>query len=146
MKRDMHRRERLARKDDNTRKRHVEIARRLIFEKGLRPGSKKISNIIGAHSLTPNRVRVCFSLFLWNPNTDYHCQNAFSERLGPHGVDYHALFVVDLLHEFELGVWKATFTHLIRILYAYGGDTVTLLNERYFYYSMKCIYTITDYE
>lgn len=26
------------------------------------------------------------------------------------------MFVVDLLHEFELGVWKALFTHLIRIL------------------------------
>ena len=30
------------------------------------------------------------------------------------------MLVVDLLHEFELGVWKALFTHLIRILYAAG--------------------------
>ena len=28
------------------------------------------------------------------------------------------MLVVDLLHEFELGVWKALFTHLIRVLYA----------------------------
>ena len=28
------------------------------------------------------------------------------------------MLVVDLLHEFGLGVWKALFTHLIRILYA----------------------------
>lgn len=28
------------------------------------------------------------------------------------------MLVVDLLHEFELGVWKALFTHLIRLLYA----------------------------
>ena len=28
------------------------------------------------------------------------------------------MLVVDLLHEFELGVWKALFTHLIRILHA----------------------------
>ena len=133
----MHRREQFARKDDDTCKRHVEIARRLIFEKGVRPGSKKISNILGANSLTPNRV--CFAHFSRNPNPDYHCQNAFSERLGPHGVDFHALFVVDLLHEFELGVWKATFTHLIRILYAHGGDSVTLLNERYFHHLMKYV-------
>jgi len=34
------------------------------------------------------------------------------------------MLVVDLLHEFELGVWKALFTHLIRILHAaepHGG-------------------------
>jgi hypothetical protein len=42
------------------------------------------------------------------------------------------MFVVDLMHEFELGVWKATFTHLLRILYAQGGDGIQKLNERYF--------------
>ena len=28
------------------------------------------------------------------------------------------MLIVDLLHKFELGVWKALFTHLIQILYA----------------------------
>jgi hypothetical protein len=41
------------------------------------------------------------------------------------------MFVPDLLHEFELGVWKAVFIHLMRILYAAGGDTIQTLNERY---------------
>ena len=36
------------------------------------------------------------------------------------------MFVVDLMHEFELGVWKALFTHLLRMLHAV--DT-SLLNE-----------------
>jgi hypothetical protein len=42
------------------------------------------------------------------------------------------MLVVDLLHEFELGVWKAVFTHLIRLLYAAapGGRLVTELNLR----------------
>lgn len=40
------------------------------------------------------------------------------------------MFVPDLLHEFELGVWKAVFTHLIRILYAAGIDAVNKINER----------------
>jgi hypothetical protein len=35
------------------------------------------------------------------------------------------------LHEFELGVWKAVFVHLIRILYAYGNDTIHYLNSRF---------------
>jgi hypothetical protein len=32
------------------------------------------------------------------------------------------MLVVDLMHEFELGVWKAVFSHLIRILYAAGSS------------------------
>ncbi|KAH8802375.1 hypothetical protein DL96DRAFT_1718712 [Flagelloscypha sp. PMI_526] len=43
--------------------------------------------------------------------------NAFVDCLGE---DYplHRMLVVDFMHEFELGVWKAVFTHLIHILYA----------------------------
>ena len=57
-------------------------------------------------------------------------QNTFSQLLGPLGINFYSLFVVDLLHEFELGVWKAIFTHLIQILYAQGGNAVQKLNER----------------
>jgi hypothetical protein len=40
------------------------------------------------------------------------------------------MFVPDVLHEFELGVWKATFTHLMRILYAAGSSGIQTLNWR----------------
>jgi hypothetical protein len=40
------------------------------------------------------------------------------------------MFVPDILHEFELGVWKNIFTHLIRILYSIGEDVVQKLNKR----------------
>jgi len=40
------------------------------------------------------------------------------------------MFVPDLLHEFELGVWKAAFTHLMRILYTNGQNSIQRLNER----------------
>ena len=42
------------------------------------------------------------------------------------------MLVVDLMHEFELGVWKSLFTHLIRILYAAApnGSLVAELDER----------------
>ena len=45
------------------------------------------------------------------------------------------MLVVDLMHEFELGVWKAIFTHLIRILYAASpsGTLVSELNKRYMF-------------
>ena len=40
------------------------------------------------------------------------------------------MLVVDLMHEFELGVWKAIFTHLIQMLYAAapGSRLVTELD------------------
>jgi hypothetical protein len=57
-------------------------------------------------------------------------KNAFSERLLSHGFNFYQMFTVDLLHEFELGVWKATFTHLLRILYAVGDGKIQELNKR----------------
>ncbi|KAK0492151.1 hypothetical protein EDD18DRAFT_1311005 [Armillaria luteobubalina] len=43
------------------------------------------------------------------------------------------MLVVDQLHEFELGVWKALFTHLIQLLYAEdpSGELVSRLNLWY---------------
>lgn len=41
------------------------------------------------------------------------------------------MLVVDLLHEFELGVWKAVFIHLVRLLYTLGQTVVDRFNERY---------------
>ncbi|KAI0691329.1 hypothetical protein BC835DRAFT_1279354 [Cytidiella melzeri] len=58
-------------------------------------------------------------------------KNAFSEKLRKFGNNFYDLFVPDLLHEFELGVWKATFSHTLRILFAAGGDRIQQLNERF---------------
>jgi hypothetical protein len=54
------------------------------------------------------------------------------KKLGPFGLDPFAMLVVDLLHEFELGVWKTIFTHLIRLLHAAapGGKLVAELDRR----------------
>lgn len=57
-------------------------------------------------------------------------QNAFSQQLAEFAFNFFLLFVVDLLHEFELGVWKTIFTHLMRILQAAGGLAVNELNWR----------------
>jgi hypothetical protein len=37
----------------------------------------------------------------------------------------------DLLHEFEIGVWKAVFIHLIRILLATNETQIPELDRRY---------------
>lgn len=41
------------------------------------------------------------------------------------------MLVPDVLHELELGVWKAILLHLIRMLAALGSDTVLVMNQRY---------------
>jgi hypothetical protein len=50
------------------------------------------------------------------------------------------MFVVDELHEFELGVWKAIFTHFMHVLHAAGGDSVQTLNRRYIFSNFYYIY------
>jgi hypothetical protein len=57
-------------------------------------------------------------------------QNAFSERLSPFGFNLFAMFVVDLMHEFELGVWRDLFIHLLRILRAANKDLIHELDRR----------------
>ena len=59
-------------------------------------------------------------------------QNAFIERLGC-DFDLSRMMVIDFMHEVELGVWKALFAHLIRILYAgaSSGTLVAELDKRY---------------
>jgi hypothetical protein len=53
------------------------------------------------------------------------------------------MLVVDIMHEFELGVWKALFAHTIRILYAAapGGRLVAILDERFAHLSLAFIVT-----
>ncbi|OJA15139.1 hypothetical protein AZE42_07563 [Rhizopogon vesiculosus] len=109
---DMKHRERTRRADDERRRRHVEQARRLIFKEGAGINSEYVKRILNEESLVPTR-------------------NAFSDRLAEFLFNFFLLFVVDLLHEFELGVWKAIFTHLMRILVAAGGIAVQELNWRY---------------
>ena len=41
------------------------------------------------------------------------------------------MLVVDLLHEFELGVWKALFIHLLRLLEASDKGAINTLDARY---------------
>lgn len=47
--------------------------------------------------------------------------------------------MVDLLHEFELGIWKQVFVHLIRLLIAMGPEAVASMNERYVHLTEEMI-------
>jgi hypothetical protein len=41
------------------------------------------------------------------------------------------MLLVDLMHEFELGVWRALFIHLLRMLDATDKTLLDKLDERY---------------
>ncbi|KAL0063828.1 hypothetical protein AAF712_009273 [Marasmius tenuissimus] len=96
---DMRRRIQLKRIDDERRQKAVNDARWHIFVDGRSVECDPVKHLLDDHSLIPTR-------------------NAFSTKLLPFGFDLYLLLVIDLLHEFELGVWKAVLTHLIRLLYA----------------------------
>lgn len=98
--------------DDDGRRKIVEKARKRIFKEGRPLTSKHVKDILNTNG---SLIAV---------------RNAYS-NVPDDSFNFHSLFVPDLLHEFELGVWKAIFTHLMRILVAQGGNAVTELNKRY---------------
>ncbi|KAJ3514741.1 hypothetical protein NMY22_g14642 [Coprinellus aureogranulatus] len=68
------------------------------------------------------------------PFSDVPTINAFADRLrAKTGFDVYSMLVVDILHEYEIGVFKGLFLHLIRILEASasGSVLVHLLDKRY---------------
>ncbi|KZT08265.1 uncharacterized protein LAESUDRAFT_649821 [Laetiporus sulphureus 93-53] len=93
--------------------------RHWIFEKGYGPRSKHIANILDRYLLVPSR-------------------SAFSIHLSEFGFDFYPMFVVDLMHEFELGVWKAILTHLLQIFYAEGNNTIQRFNKRHVLTVLHC--------
>ncbi|KIK72621.1 hypothetical protein PAXRUDRAFT_798128, partial [Paxillus rubicundulus Ve08.2h10] len=58
--------------------------------------------------------------------------NAFVDRLSPLGFDLFPALVVDLLHEFELGILKSVLKHLTRILFSIDPSQVWTLNDRFY--------------
>ncbi|KAI0737525.1 hypothetical protein C8Q80DRAFT_1115077 [Daedaleopsis nitida] len=90
----------------------IATARRFIFEKGIGPEGAAVEAVVAPTSITPTR-------------------SAFSAKLRDFGLNVYEIFVPDLMHEFELGVWKAVLTHLIRILIAAGGDIIQKLDRRF---------------
>jgi hypothetical protein len=49
------------------------------------------------------------------------------------------MLAVDLMHEVELGVWKALFIHLLRILFAVDKSLVHELDRRYVEYPHQLV-------
>ena len=114
MARDMAQRKTLARTNDVKHRTRVRAARKSIYEKDYAIDSRAVEDLLQEHSLVPTAV--FFILFLKIFVLIRYYQNAFSSKLAPFGFNMFSTLVVDLMHEVELGVWKAIFIHLLRIL------------------------------
>ncbi|KAG2012178.1 ubiquitin and ribosomal protein S27a [Coprinopsis cinerea AmutBmut pab1-1] len=92
----------------------VRQARERIFDDGVAAYGTVVGGILNSHGLLP-------------------VENAFSVKLGRLGFDICSALVVDLLHEFEIGVWKDLFMHLVRILESLkpSSKLVHTLDRRY---------------
>ncbi|CDO77975.1 hypothetical protein BN946_scf184460.g1, partial [Trametes cinnabarina] len=109
---DLKMRQRKKREDTPWLRMILERIRAWIFGRGVAPEGKRVEALLGDTSTSPT-------------------QSAFSKRLGSLGFDIYRALVPDIMHEFELGVWKSTLTHLVRILVAVGPSAVNTLNARF---------------
>ncbi|KAF8842659.1 hypothetical protein BDN67DRAFT_989041 [Paxillus ammoniavirescens] len=110
--RDMLEQDLLARSDTQERHNKISSAHKLIYEKNYAVDNSQVEELLKTESMVPT-------------------MNAFSTRLGHTGFDLFMMLVVDLLHEFELGVWKGIFTHLLRILNSLKKGELAELDHRY---------------
>ena len=128
---DIQQRTDLARRDTIERRDKVASARRLIYEEQYVVDTPQVEALLKPESLVPTVVCILsremdFELSYYY----YYFQNAFSERLSHTGFDFFLMLVVDLLHEFELGVWKAILIHLLRIVSTLKGSMLAELDRR----------------
>lgn len=73
-----------------------------------------------SHLFQPQYVnRLIFLDYIWN-----NLQNAFHTTFADSGFNTFMLFVVDLMHEVELGVFKDFLIYLLRLLFACGPATI----------------------
>ena len=115
--------------DDFNRSWNVSLVRDYIYERGFGVKSAAVERLLAAESYTPTKVRHhTFKLDYYSQVMNPAFQNAFSS-LAPFGFNFFDMLVPDFVHEFELGIWKALFTHLVRILVSHGDGTIQEFNR-----------------
>ncbi|KAK0238221.1 hypothetical protein EDD85DRAFT_769932, partial [Armillaria nabsnona] len=88
----------------------IEKVHHWIYQGGNMVDGKAVSDVLNRESLSPT----------WN---------TFSSALISL-FNFYQMFIIDPLHEIELGTWKALFIHLLQLCQYYGGDVVQELNKR----------------
>ncbi|KAF9455142.1 hypothetical protein BDZ94DRAFT_1380273, partial [Collybia nuda] len=100
-----------ARIDNASQREIIAKARKLIYQEGYLVNSAQVERLLKPQSLVPT-------------------VNTFSEQLAPLGFNMYPMFVVDLLHEVEIGVWRSLFIHLLRILHCGDGQLIHEMDRR----------------
>lgn len=57
-------------------------------------------------------------------------KNTFSERLSGHGFNLYRMLAVDVMHEVEIGTWKAVFIQLLRLMEVLDKGAINKLDSR----------------
>jgi len=101
-----------------------------IYQDNYDINSAAVEHMLKPQSLVPSSVsiRIHRELLLL---IAFVLQNAFSDRLSRFGLNFFLLFLIDLLHEVELGIWKALFVHLLHILEAADETMLYELDRRW---------------
>ena len=99
--------------DDAKRRNRTWSTCEAIYLKNFAVDSTAVETLLKEDSLVPTAVSVLFVMWLVLCSL---FQNAFSDKLSAFNFNIFDILVVDLLHEVELGVWKAVFIHLLRLL------------------------------
>ncbi|KAJ7225438.1 hypothetical protein GGX14DRAFT_638737 [Mycena pura] len=91
----------------------VNKSREAIFDRGLGVNSTFVEQLLKENSWIPTK-------------------NVFAKMADVAlGLNLFSLFIPDVLHEVEIGVVKAVFIHIVRLLYAHGASAVNKLDERF---------------
>ncbi|RDB25667.1 hypothetical protein Hypma_006970 [Hypsizygus marmoreus] len=98
--------------DDHPLRHHVSCACDAIYNKNFGVDSAYVKRLMKPQSLLPT-------------------SNAFSDRLSQFGFNFFAMFLVDLMHEVEVGTWKATLIHLLRILASLDENLLHKLDKQF---------------
>lgn len=100
---------------------------RQIYKKHYGIDSTVVEALLKPESWVPTPVSMILTFFLAYTNCPE--QNILSDHMGPFGFNIFIALVVDLLHEFELGVWHMLLVHLLRILTSLNKDSVHELDK-----------------
>jgi hypothetical protein len=141
MPRDRQQRLTLKRVDNDQRRFGIANARRLIYELNYAVDSKSLAGfsqcrILGSHAGE-------YSNALMAEHGLIFITECFFQEAPALGFNLFEMLVVDLMHEFELGVWKALFIHLLRILRSVNASLLHELDHRYLSCSLYCLLLIT---
>ncbi|KAJ3556338.1 hypothetical protein NM688_g2089 [Phlebia brevispora] len=98
--------------DDASIQTDIAKARDAIFLKGAPVNGARVKGLLNDRSLLPHR-------------------SAFSLRLASFGFNVYAMFAPDVLHEFELGVWRTLFIHILRVLNGIDKKLLAELDRRF---------------